>query len=447
MSNHNGRKEYPVNDYQNDLVGVLRIFYKRKVLIISGIVIFCLVALILSYILPKEYCSEGFFQFSDPSKEQSNVIFSVASQLLESSKLLVFSQLKDLGMLDVLKDFYIEFEEPPHFFIVTIQDFKKYSSSYNNFQKFLEFVKVNKFLNEKEFSYLSSLIKNPGQFSKYTSEIYALSRDDLKNVGQTLLQEKNYVVGLDMEFITNQRERAQRFLKILGDFIRFCIFYEKINEYATASLNEFKTLVAKYDNYILNNQSILSQLVKKREELNRLYKKYPAFSRIDSRQVIELGDVGQRYLSLTTQIVGIESRIIDIENLVESFKGEKQRCELFCEFFRGFKKRLDQPHFNGEQIFKEAENFKGTFLSGKDQKDPIIRTVTNSINIGLEKFNMLYYKTLRFVSGPSLPLKPQWPRKSIFLITGFFLGVILFIFIALILEFWNRHKGLIKSEN
>ena len=121
MSNQkNGGKEYPVNDYQNDLVGVLRTLFKRKWLIVSGVIAFTLLSLVLSIILPKVYRSEGFFQFSDPTKEQANAFFSTASGLLESSKLLVLSQLKDLGMLDILKDLKIETVETQNFFIINI---------------------------------------------------------------------------------------------------------------------------------------------------------------------------------------------------------------------------------------------------------------------------------------------------------------------------------------
>jgi hypothetical protein len=391
------------------------------------------------------YRSEGFFQFSDPTKEEANALFSTASRLLESSKLLVLSQLKDLGMLDVLRDLKIETVEPQNFFIINIQDFKKYSPTFSNYQEFLEFVKRNNYLDQSQFEYLKAHIRNSSQFSKLARAIYALSRDDLKDVGQTLQQEKNYVVGVELEMEADQSETAHRFLTVFGEFIRFRIFYEKLNEYITSHLNEFKVLTGRYDNYILSNSAMLQQLLKKRGKLLALYKKYPEFKKIESRQVIELGYTGERYLSLLAQIIGVESRIVDLEQLEECFELEKKKSELYYEFLNELKKRLDKNHGSGEQVFEEIEFVKEDFFKKKKQDTPENRAIHNSISIELGRFNMLFYKSLRFVSGPSLPDAPEWPKKSLFVIIGFFMGVFIFLFIAFFLEFWEKNKGLIKS--
>ncbi len=128
-------------DYRDDMVGVLRVLFKRKWLIACGILAAAVLSIVLAMVLPKVYRSKGFFQFSDPSKENRGLLFTVASQLLESSKMVVRSQLKDLGMLTMLKDLNIELIEPEHFHVITIQKFKKYSSAFGNFQQFLAFVK------------------------------------------------------------------------------------------------------------------------------------------------------------------------------------------------------------------------------------------------------------------------------------------------------------------
>jgi len=445
-SQKNSAKEPVINDYRNDLVGVLRVLFKRKWLVVSGIFLFTLLSLLLSFILPKVYRSEGFFQFSDPSKERSNPLFSFATQLLESPKLAVLSQLKDLGMLTILKELDIELPEPEHFFVITIQNFKKYSSSFSNYQRFLEFVKKGNYLDKSEFEDLKGRIRNSSQLSKLTHEIYALSRDDMKNVGQTLLQEKNYVVGVELEMEATQPGTAKRFLSVFGEFIRFRIFYEKLNEYITLHSNEFKTLTRKYGNYILSNNAILGKLLKKRERLQTLYKKYPAFSKIEKSQVISLEDTGERYLSLVAQIIGVETRIVDLEQLVEHFIFEKSKNELFCSFFDELRKVLDKKFGSGEQVFKDIAALNEAFFKEKDPGNPRTQAVLNSIAIDRERFNTLFYKTLRFVSGPSLPEVPEWPRKSIFVIFGFFIGTLLFIFIAFILEFWNKNKGLITAD-
>jgi hypothetical protein len=440
----NGPHQDPINDYRADMVGILRALFKRKGLVVFGILGFTAFALLLAFILPKTYRSEGFFQFSEPSREQTNVLFSTASRLLESSHLMVFSQLKELGMLEMFKELKLEINEPLNFFVVSLQDFKKYSSSFRNYQEFLGFVKRNKLLDPTEFKYLRGYIKDSRELAKLVQETYALSRDDLKNVGQTLTQEKNYIVGVELEMEAPQPKMAQRILAVLGQFIRFKIFYEKINEYMAANLNEFKSLAAKYDNYILNNQVVRQQLLKKRDSLQALYKKYPGSASTATWQVMGLKDNSERYLTLASQVIGAESQIIEMEQLLDSFKIEKRKSELYSAFFSQLKNITEKKYSNGDQLFKEITTLRENFFNKGNADDPEIRGVRNSTAIDLEKFNTLFYKTLRFISGPSLPEFPEWPRKSIFIIFGFFLGTLLFVSTALILEFWSKNKGLIK---
>jgi hypothetical protein len=431
--------------YQGDMVGILHALFKRKWLVVFGIIGTTLLALVLAMILPKTYRSEGFFQFSDPSKEKLNPLFDVASQMLESSKLVVYSQLKDMGMLSVLKELEFELPDPKDSFVISIQKFKKYSSAFGSYQAFLSFVKRNKLLDENEFKEILSRIRDSGQFSKLRNAIYALSRDDLKDVGQTLLREKNYVVGVELEFEASSTKSAQRSLAALGEFIRFSIFSEKIKEWAAKSFNESNITAARFSNYIITNQAALKQLQRKRERLQALYGKYPAFSKLENRQVVALGDDGDRYLSLVAQLVGVESRIIDLERLLATIEIERQKNLLFSKFFTELKKTLDKKPGSGARLSQTIETLKNEFFKKEDMNDPVTRSVLNSLNIDIDQLQTLYDKTLQFVSGPSRPTIPEWPRKSIFMIFGFFIGILIFISLALVLEFWEKHKSLIRE--
>lgn len=433
------------HDYRNDLVSVLQVLFKRKVLIISGVIVVTVLSLILSLTLPKVYRSEGFFQFSDPSKESQNPLFTVASQLLESSRMVMLSQLKDQGLLTMLKDLNIELDQPEHFHVVTIQHFKKYASAYGNYQDFLRYVSHIKELEPVEYEKLKSQIRTAGQFTNLAREIYALSRDDLKNVGQTLLQEKNYVVGVELFMEGDTPKTAQRYLRVLGQFIGYSILSEKLNEYASGSLNESSMLMTRYDNYIIDNQAALERLKQKRDQLQALYKKYPAAGKQDNRQVVDLGDDGQHYLSLTTQIIGVESRIIAVQQLLEQFQLEREKTLLYTAFFSQLKDTLDEGKKALLPPLKVFEQTMDTFFTRQNLDSPVIRAVKNSLAVDLKRFDILAHKTLQFVSPPTLPGIPEWPRKSIFVAFGFIISLLIFCALAMALEFWKRHKNVIKG--
>ena len=377
----------PINSAQRDFINMSRIFYKRRILIISGVISFTLLSFIVSIILPKTYVSEGFFQLSDPSKEQEIALFSIASEIKKS---LVFSQLKELGMLDMLKEQRLVFIEPQNLFMLKIQGFKKYSSRFGDYQRFLNFIKRDKNVGKDGFEYLQNNIRNSKQLSKLIEEVYALSKDDVKDVGRTLGREGNYVVGVKLQMEANQGKIAFKFLNIFGEFIKFSIFHEKLFDYITSNLNEFRMIEGKYENYILRNKFLLKQLFKKRDKLELLYRKYPAISKVDEQQIFSLEYNAQRYLSLRTQIIGVESRIVDMEKLLECLELESKKIDLYYKFFSELRKLVDKKFVSGFVLLSEIETLMDDYFKSKDLNDDKVKSVYNSLATDISKFTILF---------------------------------------------------------
>jgi Chain length determinant protein len=421
------------NDIKMDFVNVLHTLFKRKWLVIGGIVLVVFIAFLLASILPKEYNSSAFLQISDPSKEKEDMFFAVASQLLESSSLAVYTQLQDQGLMDLFKSFQIDKIEPQHFHVMTTQKFKKYAPSFRSLSGFLAFAKGNKYMDDKEAAKFKALYSGRNQFSKSTREVYALSAIDLKNLAAIRQQAENYIVGVKLNIRANDRETTQKYGNALGHYVRFSIFNAKINEYVAFQLNEANVLVDRYDNYILKNLASLELLKKKRDNLQKLYKKYPNFTRFDNPQ-------------LGNGIVTVETRIQDLEQLIAGFRQDREKSLLFKEFFQVLKKQLDKRVINGKMIFKACEEVVSEFFKDKAIDDGAVRWVKNAINIDMNRFDTYYTRTLQLVSGPSLPGSPSWPRRAYFMILGLFLGVLFFVALALLLEFWENHRGIITKK-
>jgi LPS O-antigen subunit length determinant protein (WzzB/FepE family) len=416
-----------------DFVNVLRALFKRKWMVIGGIAVVVIIAFLLASLLPKEYNSNGFLQFSDPSKENEDMFYSVASQLLESSSLAVYAQLKDQGLMDIFKSFQIDKIEPPQFHVMTTQKFKKYAPSFRNLSGFVTFCKENKYFDEEELESFKALYSGRHQFSKTSREVFALSPIDLKNLAAIRQQAENYVVGVKLNIRAHERNLAQKYGNALGHYIRFSIFNARIDEYVDFQLNEATTLVDRYENYILKNQGLLEGLKNKQMSLQTIYKKFPNFSRFDNRQ-------------LSNRIVAVETRIQDLEQMIAGFKQDKKQSALLKDFFLLLKTKLTLPRINGKKVFELWTAAVAGYFKDMNTGNPEVRWARNSINIDKNRFHTYYNKTLHMVSAPSLPGGPSWPRRSYFLILGLFIGIIFFVVLVLLLEFWEKHRGMIIKK-
>ena len=224
MSDVKNDQTYDSGRLQEDLVRSARTYYRYRYLIGIGILSTIILFLLLSFILPKSYLSEGFFQLSDPTTEQQLLMFSVASEFLKSSKFLVFAQLKDMGLLDLQMFKDLDFKEPPSLFTLTIQEFKKYISRFENYQEFFLSAQISGILSSEEFSELKNYIKTSRKLSKRFEGMYALSKDDLRDVGKSLEEERNFISGVALEMEAKTRDTANRFVQVFGRYIGFSTF-------------------------------------------------------------------------------------------------------------------------------------------------------------------------------------------------------------------------------
>jgi hypothetical protein len=428
-------------DFEKEALNSFRIYYRRRFLILIGVLAAALLSIFLALVLPKAYLSEGFYQLSDPVTERTLPVFSVASEFLDSSKLLVFSQLKEAGLLEMFKE--LEFDkEPPNLFLVTVQDFKKYSSRFENYQEFLRFAGMSGKLDEGELSRLKKEITSFRKLSKKFKEVYALSKDDLKDVGKSLEDEKNFISGVKLEMEGRSPSTALKYVQIFGEYIGFSSFHEKLFDYVTSHLNKFQSLRGRYDNYILRNRSLLARLNQQSARLKALEKKYPRSRNVQSQMVVDTEANSQRYISPLAQIVGAESRIVDVENLLEIFASEKRKAELFTQYFDGLRSVMEESAEGGERLLEKISSYKASFFQARDMDDLEIKEVFNSITTDIGRFHVLFSKTLRFISGPTYPDRHLRPRMSVVVSFGVFLGILFFVSLAFFLEFWQRNKRL-----
>lgn len=441
----NGPVEPGTTVFERDFLDVLRALYRRRWLVIGGVLAAVVLSLLASMFTTKTYRSTGFFQLSDPYQSRISSVFSVASRFLESSQFLVLSQLKEaelLPVLEVLKDKELPFGEAPNPYILTIQDFKKFFSRYRSAHDFLMFAERNGELAEGE---LGQLRVAAGQLPRWISGVYALSRDEMKDIWRSLENQRNFVSGVNVRFDAPTPDLAKKGLSLLGDYIAFTTLQERVRDYVAANLSEFTLLAGRYGNDILRYRQLIGQLEKQKTDLLKLKQKYPGRTAAQS-QLMSLEGNGRRYLSVETQIIGLESRIIDLQAMIDSFAAEKKKAELYLGYFTQCKGLQLNGAVDGPSLLSTLEAFSEEFFKAHETI-PGTPDVRNSLATDLKRFAVLHEQSLRFVSGPTTPSAPVGPRKSVYLLFGLFLGCLIFVALALFLEFWKRHKDYIITKD
>ena len=102
--------------------------------------------------------------------------------------------------------------------------------------------------------------------------------------------------------------------------------------------------------------------------------------------------------------------------------------------------------YSGEAIFREFAAKKDEILKDENMNMETRKEVYNILTIDLENFNQLFFEEMRFTSPPSVPKKNIRPKKSVIIIAGFFIGLFLFLFLTVAIEFWAINKESIAEK-
>jgi len=131
--------------------------------------------------------------------------------------------------------------------------------------------------------------------------------------------------------------------------------------------------------------------------------------------------------------------------MLDTFEAEKKKAELYLSYFTQCKGLQLEGVANGDLLLEHLKKFTEDFFGNSKNSESEALEVYNSLTTDLQRFAILYNQSLRFVSGPTSPAAPSGPRKAVYLLFGVFLGILIFVPLALFMEFWRRHKHYITE--
>ncbi|MDQ1353220.1 MAG: Wzz protein [Acidobacteriota bacterium] len=432
-----------VNNFSEeiDLIQLVKVLVKRKWVLIGGTLAITLAALVICFLLPRSYQSNGFFRLSSGVDVDLEELKKIQDKIREDfqEKLLDNLTLQNTMLLnETLEDTGLMMKT------VSIPDYKKYLSQFTNPSQLMHFMDEKKKNGDKSIKALKSIFRASEDIEQLIEPVYAFSKKDLKELTQNPKDTKNFVLGVQLTAEGDSPENAQAFTKLIGEFIKDCILYGKLDDYISTQWNKSQTEFKKFENFIIKDEFELELLKLKRAHIEQLLKTYPGAKEMVSRELYSLENNGHRYLSPVAQLVGIESHIADIkENLAQNLRNKKS-LELKLDFFSKAKDMVTTEKF-GRPLLDQLEKLKNSILSEKELPGDVVQQVKNELGIDLDKF-MNLNEEMQFISGPTLSHTPVKPKTSLITAISFVLGFVLCVFLVFVLDWWGANKQKIVNK-
>jgi LPS O-antigen subunit length determinant protein (WzzB/FepE family) len=406
-------REEPHDD-EIDLRLIFAILWRQRKLIVLGTVGATLLAIGISFLIPKVYRSEGFFQLGNP-------LYKLTEDANKSNS----NKPKPIGIsIPIYKNASSQFFNPNRLYIKAGQD---------------------KSFNEEDLTKLNDDLKSTADIGKWIKPVYAFAKEDTREFAQLPKDELNAVIGLNASFEAYSPEKAAAHVSFFGNYVRDCLMHFALYNYIMDGFNDTTAATSRIENQIIETQFQLQQNSKKREDIKTILSDYPDTAKMETRQVVSVQEGGSRFLSPVTQLVGIESTLADLRRALSQLERDREKLSIRAEFFSRSFNDIEKAGGNGDSLFMLLKSIKDEVFKNKDLGRDEIKEVFNNLSVDLQGFDFTLNQNTRFISGPTVPNVHIKPRKSIIVGVTFAASLFFFVMAAFVVHWWQNNKKVITS--
>jgi hypothetical protein len=403
-----------------DLAELLRILLEHWRMIVFGTLIVTILVGSVTFVLPRTYHSEGFYQLGNPDLGKVELGLSIAG--------LTNSGLSSIGPGVI--DMYL-------------------SRLNNDQQKDKDMIGMPSALYKKRVPILmnieyfqSALTQRKDSFPETIISILSAEKEISKWIEP--LEYSKSILGLELSYEADTPEKARDCVHFLGQHIRDSLIYITLNEYVINNSEAMNFELNKIENLILNLEFTFQSNLKKIMDIKAILKNYPDSGKIENQQRVSVLDDEYPYLLPVMQLLRAESDSSEQRRNIETLERQKEKLFIFQEFYNACKAELNSANKNGEVLFSLLKSIKEKVLADKDFSKSTVQEVENRLNIDMGKIETAFSDSFRFISGPTLPEYPIAPKKKMIVILTFFLSGLFFIFLSFCLSWW-KNKSLTRS--
>lgn len=396
-----------------DFTAIFFILWRQRKLIVFGTIAATLLAVAISFLIPKTFRSEGFYQLGNPIKSLADDRSTLAYRAL-------------IG--------------------IPIPFYKNNSPQFFNPNRFYLAVSEWESFSEKDLNRIKAKFQTERDINKLITPVFAYSKADMRELAQMPKDESNSVLGLNLSYEADSPQKAYNFVSFFGQYVRDCLLYVSLYDYVK---NEYSMVISelnKNENNIIGLQFELLQNTKKMLDIKAILTKYPEAAKIDSGQLVSVQEGGFRFLPPVTQLVGIESIVADQRRNLDKLERDKEKLIIQREYFSKCNDALNKLGRRGEILFSQLKSIKSEVFKNKDSNKDMVKEVANDLSIDLQTFDLVFFTNCRFISGPTLPGRHIRPQKGVIAIVAFLLSAIFFLFLAIFFAWWREQKQVVISQ-
>jgi hypothetical protein len=277
-----------------------------------------------------------------------------------------------------------------------LQDFKTEYPRLDG-ERFRAFLEAHKTPVDGPLARIVRLLSNADTRAEILLPLYGTTRADLRELGESTKPTENLALAVRVAGSARDADESRRITTALGDFVRETVFATQAQGLVARRSEQYTAQRLGYENDLISTRFTIGTVNDKIKRLRELRAEFPEAS-TGGRQVVSIQDGGARFLSPSTQIVGMEATVADLRGDLATIDRKRAKSELLATFFRAA-----QPLVADEADSAVVLDRLGKLLTtqfGQAGQDEVAREARNDAELDIFALSTLRTEGLRFVAGP-----------------------------------------------
>jgi hypothetical protein len=249
--------------------------------------------------------------------------------------------------------------------------------------------------------------------------VFRFSKADVRELGEAPRETvgEKPVLGARISITNRNPKIAQESVSVLGAYVQQELLSYQLVENINQRVQLLTGEVPRHENEVINERFAITQTVEKIQGLKRIAATYPQSGSADTRQVITVDRGSERFLSPITQLIAAEGEAMQSRQNLLRLERKLRQAALELDFLTKAQDVV-RAGGTGSSLAAALTKLVNTTLKEAAAKEDYAREVFNTTMMAIDSAKERFERQTRFISAPSLPVKPEPPGLVTYLLGG-----------------------------
>ena len=223
---------------------------------------------------------------------------------------------------------------------VTLSEFRKMASAYSSDIALNEYLVAAKKAETPAGSRLARQAQGPGFWSRVASPVLPFSRRDAREFGDLKDAASDSLVGVDLATDARTPELANEMLGVVSNYFSNALIRERIRGWVLKNRGEAPAKQKALRAEVVDAQMKIETMGHRIQDLKTVLARYPEAAKLESRQVVNITEGSDRFLSPVAQLVAAETSISQLKETIARKERQARQFDLAERYFADADEKL-----------------------------------------------------------------------------------------------------------